>query len=122
MVVKDTRGGQMCTEKQLAMIETQMVELYRNVFGNSIVEIILYGSYARGDYDSDSDIDITAIVQGERRELQDKLKYVWDVAFDIGLENDIIISPTVIPVHEFDKYKIRLPYYRNIATEGKRIG
>lgn len=112
----------MCTEKQLAMIETQMVESYRNVFGNSIVEIILYGSYARGDYDSDSDIDITAIVHGERRELQDKLKYVWDVAFDIGLENNIIISPTVIPVHEFDKYKIQLPYYRNIATEGKRIG
>jgi len=39
MVVKDTRGGQMCTEKQLVMIETQMVESYRNVFGNSIIEI-----------------------------------------------------------------------------------
>jgi len=29
----------MCTEKQLVMIETQMVESYRNVFGNSIIEI-----------------------------------------------------------------------------------
>ena len=40
----------------------------------------------------------------------------------LGLENDIIVSPTVIPYDEFVKYKQSLPYYRNIAEEGKKIG
>ena len=34
--------------------------------------IFLYGSYARGDYDDESDIDIAAVVKGRRPELQDK--------------------------------------------------
>ena len=37
-------------------------------------------------------------------------------------KNDIIVSPTVIPYDEFVKYKQLLPYYRNIAEEGKKIG
>ena len=52
----------------------------------------------------------------------EKLKMVWEVSAELGLENDIIVSPTVIPYDEFVKYKQLLPYYRNIAEEGKKIG
>lgn len=52
----------MCTKSQLEAIEEEMVNYYRSVYGDSIDTIILYGSYARGDYSDDSDIDITAIV------------------------------------------------------------
>ena len=82
----------------------------------------IYGSYAREDYDNESDIDITAIVKGDRMDLQNKLKQVWDISADIGLENDIIVSPTVIPFDEYEEYKRILPYYINIWKEGKRIG
>lgn len=64
----------MCTKSQLEAIEEEMVNYYRSVYGDSIDTIILYGSYARGDYSDDSDIDITAIVRGNRVELQKKLK------------------------------------------------
>lgn len=40
----------------------------------------------------------------------------------IGLENDVILSPAVIPYDEFFRYKNTLPYYKNIAEEGKKIG
>lgn len=112
----------MCTETQLSRITKAMVECYRVVYGNDIVEIILYGSYARGDYAEGSDIDIVAVVHGSRADLQKKLKAVWDISAELGLENDIIVSPTVIPYDEFVKYKKTLPYYRNIAEEGKKIG
>ncbi len=84
--------------------------------------IFLYGSYARGDYDDESDIDIAAVVKGRRQELQDKLKQMWDISAEIGLQNDVVVSPVVIPYDEFEKYKDILPYYRNIVKEGKRIG
>ncbi len=112
----------MCTMSQLNVITKEMVNCYNSYYGNNIVGIFLYGSYARGDFDSESDIDITAIVKGSRAELQEKLKMIWDDSADIGLEHDVVISPTVIPYDEFEKYKALLPYYMNIAKEGKRIG
>lgn len=111
----------MCTKDQLKTIQEKIIESYKSVYGNNIIQIILYGSYARGDYDSQSDIDITAVVDGERLDLQKKLRLVWDASADIGLENDIVISPTVIPASEFELYKNKLPYYRNIDKEGIRI-
>ena len=112
----------MCTETQLNRITRAMVECYRGVYGVDIVEIVLFGSYARGNYTEDSDIDIVALVHGSREVLQAKLKKVWDVSAELGLENDIIVSPMVVPYDEFVKYKQTLPYYRNIAEEGKKIG
>ena len=70
----------MCTRNELDMILRKIAEVYRSVYGDELVSIFLYGSYAKGDYQSDSDIDVAAIVRGDRRSLQDKLKKVWDVA------------------------------------------
>lgn len=110
------------SEHQLNDISRKMAQSYRSVYGDSIVAIYLYGSYARGNFDDESDIDITAIVKGNRFELQNKLKQIWNISADIGLENDVIVSPTVIPFDEYEKYKQKLPYYINIRKEGKQIG
>ena len=36
----------MCTRAQLKDITSQLVDVYRNIYGDDIVEILLYGSYA----------------------------------------------------------------------------
>lgn len=110
-----------CTERKLEGVIHDIVAAYREVFGGRIEQILLYGSYARGDADGDSDIDIAAIVHGDRQELQEKLKKVWDVSSDLELKYGVIISPTVIPYDEFMVYKEDLPYYRNISEEGIRV-
>ena len=112
----------MCTESQLVTIQNLISEKYKAVYGRNLSEILLYGSYARGDNSEDSDIDIVAIVHGSRIELQEKLKELWNTAAELSLDYDIVISPTVIPYDEYEAYKTSLPYYRNIAKEGIRIG
>ena len=112
----------MCTESQLTKITNRIAAYYRKLYGEDIVDILLYGSYARGDFTEDSDIDIVAVVRGERSELQEKLKSMWDFSAEMGLENDVVVSPTVIPYDEYIEYKNTLPYYRNIAEEGRKIG
>ena len=103
------------------MILRKIAGVYRSIYGDELVSIFLHGSYARGDYQSDSDIDVAAIVRGDRRSLQDRLRKVWDVSSDLELEYGTIVSPTVIPYEEYKKYKNDLPYYKNIAREGVKI-
>lgn len=110
-----------CTDRKLEGVIHDMVTAYREVFGGRIEQILLYGSYARGDADGDSDIDIAAIVHGDRQELQERLKKVWDVSSDLELTYEVVISPTVIPYDEYKAYQEDLPYYRNISEEGIRI-
>ena len=104
----------MCTRNELNLILQAMTQAYQAVYGANVVKIILYGSYARGDYQKDSDIDIVAIVQGDREKLQQGLKSVWDISSDLELEYGTIVS-------EYEKYKNDLPYYRNIESEGVEI-
>lgn len=111
----------MCTHDELTIILKKMAEIYENVYGKDLIRVVLYGSYARGDYTNDSDIDIAAIVYGEREWLQRKLKYVWEETADLELEFGTILSPTVIPYEEFEAYREDLPYYKNIACEGVDI-
>ena len=112
----------MCSANKPNEINRQMLDCYRETYGADLRSVILYGSYARGDFDDESDIDYTAIVDGDRRELQQKLKSVWARSAELGMENDVVISPTVIPESEYEQYKEILPYYRNIMEEGQLVG
>lgn len=111
----------MCTQSQLNIVLKKISEIYRSVYGEKLVRVILYGSYARGDFSDDSDLDIVALVYGDRMKLQEQLKNVWDQTCDLELEYEMVLSPAVIPYEEFEKYREDLPYYRNIANEGVNV-
>ena len=114
----ENRRDHMCTKNELNSILQKLTQIYRSVYGENLVQVILYGSYARGDYHTDSDVDVVAIVHGDRKTLQQQLKKVWDFSCELELEYDTILSPTVIPYEEFKQYQTILPYYRNISQEG----
>ncbi|EDM85619.1 nucleotidyltransferase domain protein [Blautia obeum ATCC 29174] len=114
----ENRRDDMCTKNELNSILQKLTQIYRSVYGENLVQVILYGSYARGDYHTDSDVDVVAIVHGDRKTLQQQLKKVWDFSCELELEYDTILSPTVIPYEEFKQYQTILPYYRNISQEG----
>ena len=111
----------MCNKNQINTMIQKITKIYQSVYGKDLVKVILYGSYARGDYNKESDLDIVAIVQGDRTMLQEQLKKVWDESCELELEYEIILSPTVIPYEEFQRYQEDLPYYRNIVQEGIEI-
>ncbi len=111
----------MCTNNELNIIVRELAKIYQEVYADSLVKVVLYGSYARGDFSNESDVDVVAIVKGVRENLQKQLRTVWDASSEMELEYGIIISPTVIPLEEFEKYRDDIPYYRNIEREGVEI-
>ena len=80
------------------------------ILGSRLKRIVLYGSYARGDYRSNSDIDIMILT-----DLRDK---IVSVAFDIELENGIIISPVIKNIDKFNAKIDFIPFYMNVQKEG----
>lgn len=111
----------MCTKSQLNTILEKISEIYKSVYGDQLVRVVLYGSYVSGDFSDDSDLDIVALVHGDRMKLQEQLKTVWDQTCDLELEYEMVLSPAVIPYEEFEKYREDLPYYRHIANEGENV-
>lgn len=93
----------------------------KEVLGNRLKKVILYGSYARGDYNKDSDIDILFLTDLNEKEIEEYRDKISDIAFTIELEKEIYISPII---KNIDKYNARvnvIPFYMNIQKEGVEL-
>ncbi len=94
------------------------VEDVHKLYGNQLKTIILYGSYARGDYRSDSDIDIMILVDLEDEEIKEKGRSLSNVTFEYNFDNDVAIMPIVKNAEHFNKWLRSYPFYYNVRKEG----
>lgn len=105
-------------------IKNLLKDIYRNmqaIFGDALIDVFLFGSYARGDYDEESDIDIAVIIKGDRKGLEKYHKSLTDEMINQSLKNDVLVSFVDIPQDDFEEYKEVLPFYKNICREGVRL-
>ena len=80
----------MCNRSTLdVLLKETSIEL-RKIFGEKLDNVILYGSYARGDYDSESDIDVMALIDIEKSELAKYRRKVSEIANNIDLKYDVL--------------------------------
>ncbi len=90
----------------------------QSIFEGKKATVILYGSYARGDNDEFSDIDLMVLTDMSDHEIVNVEDQVVDVAYDFELEKGIPVSVNVKNMKHFQYWKTTLPYYRNIDKEG----
>lgn len=108
----------MCTKNQLDAILNQIADYSKLLFGDKFRNVILYGSYARGDYDAESDIDVMIMVDMTKDELSQFRTKVNNYCADLDLENDVLLSPKLQSLPFFNEWKQVLPFYQNIMKEG----
>ena len=90
----------------------------KSIMGDSLKQMILFGSYARGDYGDNSDMDImvlTELTDDRIIQIEDE---IFDAAYDIELEYGVPISVNIKNEKHFKNWVNSLPYYSNIQKEG----
>ncbi|WP_374757817.1 nucleotidyltransferase domain-containing protein [Telluribacter humicola] len=80
--------------------------------------VILFGSYARGDYKEDSDLDLLILIEKDTIKPADKKKITYPL-YDIEFETGTLISPLVFSKKDWESRKGKTPFYENVRKEGK---
>lgn len=93
----------------------------KSLLGNNLSKVIVYGSYARGDYRENSDVDVMILVKLPETGIKKIAPIVYDMAYDIELEKGIHISIVIKNEEQFEYWMDTLPFYGNVSREGVEI-
>ncbi|MBC7408685.1 MAG: nucleotidyltransferase domain-containing protein [Arcicella sp.] len=99
-----------------AFIIKDFTETMKNHYGDRLSKIILYGSYARGDFNEESDIDFLVLLNDEEVRTSKEILNTYKLLYHLTLENNIEIS---LSAASQKKYELATKaFYRFIKNEG----
>lgn len=96
----------------LLTLKKQLKEIYRD----KLINIILFGSYAKGTAKEDSDIDVLILLKERDINIGNEIERTSKVTFNLSLKHDKIISRLFMSENYFNTYDSAL--IRNIQQEG----
>ena len=111
----------MCDKSTLQKVLTSVSDKARETFDDALKSVILFGSYARGDYDGESDIDIMVLVDMPAERLAAYRKAMIELSTDMDLQHGVFTSIKLQDLPTFDKWKDTLPFYQKVMTEGVSV-
>ncbi len=111
------------TEKRNSVLAAlqQYVEGIRAIYQDSLRAVILYGSYARGDFRPDSDVDIMILVDADDESIQQNMRAVSYMTYDFNDAHDLDVAPIVKNISHFKEWEDVYPFYHAVKTEGVSV-
>jgi len=109
------------TDSRINTVIQEVVRATKDILGDRLDKVILFGSYARGDFDADSDIDICILANVPREEETQWRRDISRRIPSIDLKYDILVSLRVINSSMFYNHIDVLPFYKNVLQEGVEI-
>jgi predicted nucleotidyltransferase len=106
------------TNSELKIILDELVCRIHPIFGEKLKKVILFGSYARGDYDAESDVDLMLMLDEEDAALKEHYKKIVDIIVDLDLKYDVVLSTILQSEAKFNKFQNAMPFYSNVRNEG----
>lgn len=101
--------------KDLIRLYTEEI---KKIYGEHLRKIVLYGSYARGDFTADSDIDIMILLDLSDQDLKAYSRELSYMTYDFNMEHELDIKPMAKSEAHFMKWVTNYPFYSNVNKEG----
>ncbi|MDD9983445.1 MAG: nucleotidyltransferase domain-containing protein [Gammaproteobacteria bacterium] len=110
---------EIAADPEFAGVLARFAGAVRERFGEAVLDIRLFGSYARSDAHEDSDVDIAVVLEAAGWETR---RDIIDLAADFGLAHDLTLSPTVFDRETWERWRAQdRPLVRDIELEGIRL-
>ena len=90
----------------------------QKIYGAHLKSVILYGSYARGDFTQESDVDIMVLVDLPADKMDEYSDALAEVDYEYNVNYDIWMMPVVKNVEHFNRWVSAYPFYSNVQREG----
>lgn len=110
--------GSDCMPENVSSIIYNFSREVKRLLGEKLTKVIVYGSYARGDYRDNSDVDIMILVKMTDEEIRTVKNDIYDLAFEVEMNTGIEISPVIKNEKQYEYWVDTLPFYRNVRDEG----
>jgi len=95
----------------------EMVETARRAFGDRLRRVVLYGSYARGDDDAESDVDLLIVADGVSAHARDQLVHAMS---ELCIRVGRLIVPSMLDTARWQwLVEQEAPIALNIMREGR---
>ena len=111
----------MCDKASLAQLLKDVYQYAQKCFMDDLDAVILYGSYARGDSNAESDVDIMILVAQTSEQLAQQRKTWNRFGTDLDLKYNVVTSFKLQDLKTFNEWREVLPFFRNVESEGVRI-
>ena len=103
------------TKNQISAL-SQYLTILRSNFRDKIVDVQLFGSVARGEYDEESDMDILVIVENGDAKFREEVSMA---SYEPMLRNDVVMSSLVMDKAMYKWHrKYKDPLYNMTKREG----
>lgn len=99
----------------------QFLKQIKKLFGLYLSKVIVYGSYARGNYQDNSDVDIMILINLPEKEIKKLENDVYDIAFEIEMDTSVNISSIIKNEAQYKYWVDVLPFYKNVREEGTEL-
>lgn len=104
------------TANQLRALSQEVKQAMQDLYGDRLDRVILYGSYARGDFHAESDVDYMVVLTDNDFRQSRESDTHWDLTWETWLQYGVWIS---IRAAFIDKYITSdLFFYHNVRREG----
>lgn len=115
---EDSRKGDRRRMENLRDIIDRLTSGLQTIFGETLEQIVLYGSFARGTQTEESDVDVAVIARKATEEMYDKM---LDLTIELEWECGRVLSVLLIDYDDFKEWENVLPFYVNVKNEGVRL-
>lgn len=99
---------------EITTILGELRQKVEKLYGQRLKSIVLYGSWARGDANEDSDIDVLVVLEGNVIPGKE-IDRMIDVIMETSLKHDVLIL--VYPISEQDYSATTSPLLINVRRE-----